>query len=186
MTVRTISPQEFMQVCKGAPAVDFIDVRTPVEYAEVHAEGTRLVPLDSLDPKAVCASRRGPADAPVYVICKTGGRAAKACEKFAAAGFANVASVAGGTEAWVAAGLPVVRSKGVISLERQVRIAAGSMVLIGVALGVLVNPWFLVVSGFMGAGLTFAGITNTCGMGLLLARMPWNSHQPGGGSCNPR
>ena len=186
MSVRTISPREFTQVCKQSAAVDFIDVRTPVEYAEVHAEGARLVPLDSLDPKAVCAGRRASADEPVYVICKTGGRAAKACEKFAAAGFANAISVAGGTEAWVAAGLPVVRGKGVISLERQVRIAAGSLVLVGVALGVLVNPWFLAVSAFVGAGLTFAGVTNTCGMAMILANMPWNRNQAGGGSCSAR
>ena len=72
------------------------------------------------------------------------------------------------------AGLPVVRGKKAVSLERQVRIAAGSLVVIGVALGLLVHPVLFGLSGFVGAGLVFAGVTDTCGMGMMLARMPWN------------
>jgi len=102
---------------------------------------------------------------------------------FQAAGFPNVLSVEGGTDAWQRAGLPVVRGQDkVISLERQVRIAAGLLVLIGIAMGWLVHPVFLGLSAFVGAGLTFAGITDWCGMGMLLAKMPWNQ-RGGGGSC---
>ena len=87
--------------------------------------------------------------------------------------------VTGGTLAWQEAGLPVERGTvKVISLERQVRIAAGSLVVIGVVLAKLVNPWFIGLSAFVGAGLVFAGITDFCGMGLLLARLPWNSRKP--------
>jgi rhodanese-related sulfurtransferase len=83
--------------------------------------------------------------------------------------------VAGGTQAWIAAGLPVVRGAShVMSLERQVRIAAGSLVLLGVLLGQFVHIGFIWISGFVGASLVFAGISGICGMGLLLARMPWN------------
>jgi predicted branched-subunit amino acid permease len=75
----------------------------------------------------------------------------------------------------VAAGLPVVKgSKSAISIERQVRIGAGSLVLIGVILGFLIHPAFFGLTAFIGAGLVFAGVTDWCGMGLLLARAPWN------------
>ena len=94
---------------------------------------------------------------------------------FLAAGYPSIHVVEGGTQAWVAAGLPVVKGKkNSISIERQVRIGAGSLVLIGVILGVFVNPVFLALPAFVGAGLIFAGITDWCGMGLLLARAPWN------------
>jgi rhodanese-related sulfurtransferase len=159
-----------------------IDVRTPVEFAEVHAEGARLVPLDVLDPGAAMKEHAGSGE-PIYVICKSGNRASKAVERFHAAGFHNVLNVEGGTDGWVKAGLPVVRSATkVISLERQVRIGAGLLVLIGVVLGFLVHPAFFGLSAFVGAGLTFAGITDWCGMGLLLAKLPWNNRAP---SCGP-
>jgi rhodanese-related sulfurtransferase len=173
--IPTISPAEVAQRRSGGKAVDLIDVRTPVEFAEVHAEGATLVPLDRLDPAAVVAARAGLAEDPIYVICRSGARAAKACEAFRAAGFPNVFNVEGGTEAWRRAGLPVVRGeRTVISLERQVRIAAGLLVVTGVLLGWLVHPLFYALSAFVGAGLFFAGVTDTCGMGMLLARMPWN------------
>jgi rhodanese-related sulfurtransferase len=123
---------------------------------------------------------------PLYVICKSGGRGQKAAEMFQQAGFANVVNVEGGTQACEGAGLPVVRGKKAISLERQVRIAAGSLVLIGAALAWLVHPAFIGLSAFVGAGLVFAGITDTCGMGLLLARMPWNQCHGTANSCGVR
>ena len=84
--------------------------------------------------------------------------------------------VEGGIGALDNAGASLQKGQGTImSLERQVRIAAGSLVVIGVALGTLVNPWFYGLSGFVGAGLVFAGVTDTCGMGMMLARMPWNN-----------
>lgn len=184
MTLDTMQPPRGLQTAPPAevaarrsrgPDALLIDVRTPVEYAEVHAEGARLIPLDALDPRAVMAGRNDSPDQPVFVICKSGGRSAKAVDKFRAAGFANVLSVEGGTAAWEQAGLPVVRGTGkVMSLERQVRVAAGSLVLLGALLGWTVHPAFYVLSAFVGAGLVFAGLTDWCGMGMLLARMPWN------------
>ncbi|MEW4569555.1 rhodanese-like domain-containing protein [Tautonia sp. JC769] len=174
MGIATISPQALEERRKQGKPVDLIDVRTPVEFREVHAEPARLVPLDQLEPRSVMDGRNGSREEPLYLICRSGGRAQKAAETFVAAGFENVVNVEGGTQAWEAAGLPVVRGKKAISLERQVRIAAGTLVAIGTALGAFVTPWFLVIPGFVGAGLVFAGITNTCGMGMMLARMPWN------------
>ncbi|HEX6987664.1 MAG TPA: rhodanese-like domain-containing protein, partial [Planctomycetaceae bacterium] len=159
--VRTISPHELARRRQEGKVVELIDVRTPVEYAEIHVEGARLMPLDSLDPEALAAGRNGE---PLYVICRSGSRAAKAYEALQAAGVENVYSVEGGTMAWERAGLPVVRGRRVISLERQVRIAAGLLVVLGAALGWLVHPGFLALPAFVGAGLVFAGLTDTCGM----------------------
>ena len=174
MNVATITPSELEEICRRGIPVDLIDVRTPVEYQELHAEAARLVPLDRLDPKAFMEARNGTKNDPVYIICRSGARAREACARFRAAGYDNVVSVEGGTLEWERAGFPVIRGTRVISLERQVRIAAGSLVVLGTVLGNLVHPGFLAVAAFVGAGLVFAGITDTCGMGLLLGRMPWN------------
>jgi rhodanese-related sulfurtransferase len=173
MTVTTISPRQLAELCKNGQ-IDLIDVRTPVEFRELHATAARNLPLDRLDPVAVMQARSGSKEEPQYVICRSGSRGRQACEKFLAAGFPNVVNVEGGTLAWAECGLPVVRGKKAISLERQVRIAAGSLVLLGVLLGWLVHPVVLGLAALVGAGLAFAGITDTCGMGMLLARMPWN------------
>ena len=174
MNIAIIKPQELAELCKKGQKIDLIDVRTPVEYREVHVEVARNVPLDQLDPAAVMQARNGSANEPLYLICRSGSRGQQACEKFLKAGFSNVVNIDGGTLACVEAGLPVVRGKKAISLERQVRIAAGSLVLLGAGLGAFVNPAFIGLSAFVGAGLMFSGITDTCGMGMLLARMPWN------------
>lgn len=184
MNIQTIAPSALAQRIQEGRAIDLIDVRTPVEYARIHVEGARLVPLDTLDPQALAAERPAKNGDPLYVICRSGSRAAKACERLRAAGVHNIVSVEGGTLAWEQAGLPVVRGRKLISLERQVRIAAGLLVVLGVALGWLVHPGFLVLSAFVGAGLAFAGLTDTCGMGLLLARMPWNRVKECGPSCS--
>lgn len=173
MTITVIKPQELAGLCKVGKKIDLIDVRTPVEYREVHVEIARNVPLDRLDAAAVMQARNGSASEPLYVICRSGGRGQQACERFLKAGFSNVVNVEGGTMACVEAGVPVVRGKKAISLERQVRIAAGSLVLLGAGLS-FVHPAFIGLSAFVGAGLVFAGITDTCGMGMMLARMPWN------------
>jgi rhodanese-related sulfurtransferase len=174
--IATISAKRLAEL-GGQGSVDLIDVRTPVEFREVRAVIARNVPLDSLDPHAVMKERIGTSKDPLYVICQSGSRGAKACEQFTNAGYTNVVNVEGGTQAWDEAGLPVVRGKKTISLERQVRIAAGLLVLLGAVLGFFVHPYFVGLSAFVGAGLMFAGITDTCGMGMMLARMPWN-HVP--------
>jgi rhodanese-related sulfurtransferase len=183
MSVQTITPREVEDLRRRGQPVELIDVRTPVEYREVHAEPARLVPLDQLAPVAVMEARNGARDEPLYVICRSGGRGRQACEAFHAAGFTNVMNVEGGTVAWERAGLPVVRGQKAMSLERQVRIAAGSLVVLGTALGAFVHPAFLGLAGFVGAGLVFAGVTDTCGMGMVLARMPWNRVEPEGATC---
>ena len=162
--------------------VEIIDVRTPMEFQEVHVAHAKNIPLDLLDPHAVMLNRKATTHEPIYLICKSGNRAARAQQKFIDAGFTNVHNTNGGTEAWLNAGLPVIRGKKVMSLERQVRIAAGSIVLVGALLGMCVHSYFVGVSAFVGAGLMFAGITDSCAMGMLIAKMPWN--QPKDASCS--
>lgn len=174
MSVNSIQPQQLHAIRQSGKQIDLIDVRTPVEFREVHVDIARNAPLDQLDVKALVQARNGSSSEPLYVVCQGGGRSLQACEKFLKAGYTNVFNVEGGTKACVAAGLPLVRGKKAISLERQVRIAAGSLVLLGVGLGWFVHPGFYGISAFVGAGLVFAGITDTCGMALMLARMPWN------------
>src|SRR5688572_19165446 len=173
MSTSTISAAKFAELCRERDSVELIDVRTPAEYRESHLEIARNVPLDRLDPATVMPTRNG-AGTPLYVICQSGGRGRQACDKFLRAGFRNVVNVEGGMTACLQAGLPVVRGKKSISPERQVRIAAGLLVLLGILLAWLIHPAFVGLSAFVGAGLIFAGVTDTCGMGMILARMPWN------------
>lgn len=169
--MKTISPVELQKILATQPDATLLDVRTPVEFAEVHVPEARSIPLDELNPGSLQLQK----NEPVYLLCRSGQRAAKAAEKFSREGFSQPIIVEGGTLAWIDANLPVTRgATKVISLERQVRIAAGSLVLLGVLLGWFVSHWFFLLSGFVGAGLVFAGITDFCGMGLLLAKMPWN------------
>lgn len=187
--VSTISCQEFAPLSKKG-GFDLIDVRTPMEFYEVHAVGSLNAPLDRLNPELIMGSRGARAQEPLYVICRSGGRSAQACNAFVKAGFENVVNIEGGTLAWVAAGLPVNRgTKKMISLERQVRIVAGLLIVAGTVLAATVSSWFLVIPGVVGAGLTFAGMSNTCGMGMILAKMPWNKSLKvqdcsGGGCCS--
>jgi len=169
--MRTISPIELQNLLAAQPDLPLLDVRTPVEFAEVHVPQARNVPLDELRLGAVSV----PKDQAVYLLCRSGQRATKAAEKLVREGFTQPVVIAGGTLAWIAANLPVTRGQSkVISLERQVRIVAGSLVLAGVALGWFVHRGFYGLAAFVGAGLVFAGVTDFCGMGLLLAKLPWN------------
>jgi rhodanese-related sulfurtransferase len=173
MGIQTIQVDELAKIASSGP-IDLIDVRTPAEFEAVRAKAARLFPLDTLDPNAIAGQRTTAEDRPLYLICKLGGRSMKACEQFVAAGIPNVVNVTGGTDAWVAAGHPSIRGeRRGIALDRQVRIAAGLLVLTGVLLS-LVNPNFVWLAGFIGAGLVFSGVTDTCTMGTILSKMPWN------------
>jgi rhodanese-related sulfurtransferase len=183
--IATINPKQLYNLYESGKLVELIDVRTPAEYRSLHATIARVLPLDELKPKIFMEQRRGPRDEPLYVICRSGTRGEKACEKFLSAGYTSVVNVAGGTLAWQQAGLPVVRGKRMLPLDRQVQIAAGTMALTGFALGELVSAnWFL-LAGFVGCGLVFAGITGFCPLGWVIAKMPWN--QAGrDAACCPR
>jgi rhodanese-related sulfurtransferase len=172
--MKTISPVELQKLLLIQPSIPLIDVRTSVEFVEVHVSQAQSVPLNELKPDSLAL----PKDQPVYLLCRSGQRATKAAEQFMKEGFTQPVVVEGGTLAWIEANLPVTRSAvKVMSLERQVRIAAGALVLTGVLLAQFVDSRFIWLSGFVGAGLAFAGITDFCGMGLLLAKTPWNKRR---------
>jgi rhodanese-related sulfurtransferase len=183
--VATISPASLADLRRRGEKVTLIDVRTPAEFGEVHVEFAHNVPLDRLGPEDVT---KAAAAGPVYFVCRSGGRSQKACEKLLAAGLRDMVSVEGGTAACEAAGLPVVRGRKAMSLERQVRIAAGALVAIGAALAAFGpdDTWRQIgagLAGFIGCGLVFAGVTDTCGMAMLIARMPWNQAGRTGSTC---
>ncbi len=171
--MQSISPRELFELQQKGP-VELIDVRTPAEFGEVRVNFAKNVPLDRLDPKSVLQAHGGNASKKIYLICKSGGRSSQACKKFLQAGFEDVVDVEGGTQAWDAAGLPVIRGKKAMALDRQMRIVAGALAFTGSMLAILVDPRWAGLSGFVGAGLVFAGVTNICPMLNILARMPWN------------
>ena len=152
----------------------FVDVRSPAEYRSVRVQGAVNLPLNSItcaDVKKLIGDKQNPA---IILLCGKGGRARKAAEILQAGSF-NLLVVEGGTNACVDANLPIEKGSGTtISIERQVRIGAGSLVCLGLVLGHFVNPYFYFLSAFIGAGLVFAGVTDWCGMGLLMAKTPWN------------
>jgi rhodanese-related sulfurtransferase len=134
-----------------------------------------LAPLDRLDATELASANGFAKDQDLFIFCRTGSRAKQAAEKLEKCGYTQCSVVEGGTMAWAEAGLPVNRgTTKVMSLERQVRIAAGAIVVIGVLLAQFVDPAFIWLSGFVGAGLMFAGITDTCAMGMLISKLPWN------------
>ncbi len=155
-----------------------LDVRTPGEHAAQRLEARHtLVPLDRLDPADFMLKRGLDKEAPVYILCRSGMRARTAAEKFAAAGYNNAAVIEGGILACAAGGVAVIASESapqVMSLERQVRIAAGALVAAGTLLGFYAGRGFYLLPFFVGLGLVYAGMTDRCGMALLLLKMPWN------------
>lgn len=178
--VKTISPAELHRLAESGARLRIVDVRTPVEFREVHVPGAENIPLDRLE----SALRDIPPNGPMYLLCRTGSRAQSACLRFADHDHLKPVVVEGGTEAWQSAGYDVVRGKKAMSLERQVRIAAGSLVVLGVVLSLAVHPAFIGLSAFVGAGLVFAGVTDTCAMGMLIARMPWNQIRSEEAACS--
>lgn len=174
MTIREISAQDFSNLMRSGARPFVLDVRTGIE-CRTRALDTACVhiPLHLLDAARFMQEHgQALAGGPVYILCRSGGRAYKAAEALERAG-AQAIVIQGGLEGCAACDTPVRTGK-VLSLERQVRIAAGSLVLLGVLLGHFVNDGFYILSGLVGGGLVFAGVTDRCGLALLLARAPWN------------
>jgi rhodanese-related sulfurtransferase len=148
-----------------------VDVRSGNEFASGHIPGAVNIPMDQIEARLDDLGL----DRPIVLICQSGSRARmtasllEPCQR-------RIAILEGGTRAWIEAGLPVVASvKMGWSLERQVRLGAGLLVLTGVVLTLSVSPQWIFLCGFVGLGLTFAGLTDICAMGVILQKMPWNS-----------
>jgi rhodanese-related sulfurtransferase len=165
-----------------------IDVRTAAEFREVHIPGSLNVPLPDLG-RLTSELKAQAAGKEMVLICRTGRRATAAAEQLLNEGVTECRVLEGGITSWVEAGLPVNRGGQAVSIERQVRIVAGALVAAGSLLSALVSPWFVVIPALVGVGLVVAGITDTCAMGMLLARLPWNRVPRsimGEAVCSPR
>jgi glyoxylase-like metal-dependent hydrolase (beta-lactamase superfamily II)/rhodanese-related sulfurtransferase len=174
-----ITVEELAGVLSGAQPPLVVDVRLPAEYHAVHLEPSLLMPLDEI------ARRREeiPRERELVLVCRTGARARLAASQLT--GF-RTRVLEGGLVAWQEAGRPVVEGRAHMSLERQVRVAAGALACTGGVLAVAVSPWFGLLPAFVGAGLVYAGITDRCGMAMLLAKLPYNrrgSDEAEAGTC---
>jgi rhodanese-related sulfurtransferase len=173
----TITSDELVRMRTDDPALHVIDVRTPGEFETGHIEGSYNVPLDLLGEHV---SDLAALDHSVVLVCQSGARATKALEQLVAAGKSNLRLLQGGMTAWTASGGQVARTNATRwAMDRQVRLVAGSLVLASVVASVWFPPARF-VAGFVGAGLTFSAVTNTCGMAMALAKLPYNR----GASCD--
>jgi rhodanese-related sulfurtransferase len=164
------SPPEAKKLLESG-SIRLVDVREPSEFASGHLPSAHLVPLGTIEEVARSWDRQQP----VLVYCQAGRRGEKARETLSRLGFAQVTNLVGGISAWTAAGLATEKSPGAPwSLERQVRFAVGLFVILFTSLGLWVHPGFFALNFFIAAGLIFSAVTNTCGMAIVLTKMPWN------------
>jgi rhodanese-related sulfurtransferase len=175
MTVMNVTPQEARSWLVNGKAI-LVDVREPDEFARLHIPGAAPSPLASL--RDELRKMALPADRAIIFQCQKGGRGGQACEAVSSGtpDMPRVFNLAGGIDAWQAAGLPVTTGAAPgIPIMRQVQMIAGSLVATGVATGFLVHPAGFAFAGLIGAALATAGLTGWCGMAILLRRAPWNS-----------
>lgn len=173
----TLDAVTLRELIDSGRAPRLLDVRTPAEFETVHIPGAYNVPLDLL--KEHREELRNHLDEDVVLICRSGARATQAEQALAGVGLPNLKVLNGGMLAWQAANAPTKQGAPRWDLERQVRLVAGSIVLASV-LGSVFVPGLKWVAGFIGAGLTFAALTNTCAMGMMLSKLPYNR----GASCD--
>ena len=148
-----------------------VDVREPGEFFAEHISGAKLISLSRFDPTVVLQDH----NKKIVFQCQSGTRSAQAAQKMFDLGLNEVFHLRGGLPTWKAAGYSTIVNKNApISMFRQVQIVAGSLVFLGTILGAFVSPWFLILSGFVGCGLVFAGVSNSCAMAMLLAKLPYN------------
>lgn len=178
ITPETVSSRDAAEMVQSGARI--LDVRTPAEFESVHIPGSYNVPLDLLSEHR--EELTSAVDGPIVLVCASGMRARQADNTLRAAGLDRITVMEGGINAWQAHGLDVVRGAQKWSLERQVRGVAGSIVLAATLGGLLIWPPLTLIALFVGAGLTFSAVTNTCGMAMLLAKLPYNR----GASCDIR
>lgn len=175
-----LAARQVYEKLQASEPVYLVDVREPAEYQDAHADGAESVPLGSVSlQKLQQLDRQWDAEnQPVYLICESGMRALQAAEKLYQQGAKHPVVVEGGTDAWQAARLPVVRTKSKLpSLERQTQIALGALLLLILFKGAFLHPAFYLLTGLVASGLLLAGLTAKCSLTVLLARMPWNQQQ---------
>ncbi|GAA1394091.1 rhodanese-like domain-containing protein [Catellatospora coxensis] len=170
-TATTIDVVSTRALLSANPDALLVDVRTPGEYETAHIAGSINLPLDQVD--AHLQHIVSAAGGTMVIVCQSGNRAGQCQSRLAAAGATGATVMTGGMNAWIAAGAPVVRGRERWSLERQVRLAAGGIVLASIIVGIWL-PAARYLAAFIGAGLTFAALTDTCAMGMMLSKLPYN------------
>ncbi len=162
---------ELYEKIKNGDDLQIVDVRETSEYEGERIKGAISAPLSRFKE----SSERIDKNRHSYIICQSGKRAEKYAKQLLENGYENISVTKGGMKSWIDAGYPIEKGESrVWSLERQVRFTAGLLVLLGVVLSFVINPLFSLLSGAIGAGLIFAAVTDTCGLAMVLARMPWN------------
>lgn len=169
MSLKTIAPQVIHEQLKQGAIL--VDIRSADEYAHEHIKEARHIPLDRLTADTTLLS----GETAVVFHCRAGHRTQMNAGILQACAAGDVYILEGGLDAWKKAGLPVIRNASQpLELQRQVQIAAGSMVVLGTVLGATLSPWFFLLCGLIGAGLVFAGVSGFCGLARVLMKMPWN------------
>ncbi|MCX5632694.1 MAG: MBL fold metallo-hydrolase [Phycisphaerae bacterium] len=184
-SLEMISPQDAASLLKQDPQTKILDVRSAMEFSQSHIEPSINIPIDMLSNKIGELSQ---SKQKYLVLCHSGTRAAMAADMLLQSGIHTVKVIEGGIAHWEKEKLPVIKGQGGMSLERQVRIIAGSLVLLGIIMAALVHWVFIFISVFVCCGLIYAGLTDNCLMGMLLMKLPYNKNlyktKLGGGGCS--
>lgn len=168
-TIENISPAKLHDWMEQGEVL-LIDVREPLEHARESIPGSERISMDAL----TASNRIQSTEKTLVVHCNTGNRSSEACNLLTRNHDETIYNLDGGLQAWKDAGYETdFNEKAPIGIQRQVQIAAGSGVLLGIA-GSYFTPWMLGLSAFIGAGLVYAGVSGTCGMAIVLSKMPWN------------
>jgi rhodanese-related sulfurtransferase len=170
MKFKNVTSNQLQQWLNDDEAI-IIDVREPAEFATKHIKGATLLPLGK-----ITANDLPNTDKKIVIYCLKGARGNSACVKITDQDNSKVIyNLTGGIEAWQEAGKPVEKgNSNVLPLDRQVQLTIGTLALTGSLAGYFYDPIFMLIPAFLGAGLTFSGLSGTCGLALLMAKMPWN------------
>jgi glyoxylase-like metal-dependent hydrolase (beta-lactamase superfamily II)/rhodanese-related sulfurtransferase len=183
--IEMVSPDQARELIGKEKTFKLLDVRSPGEFSDMHIKDSVNIPIDTLAHRIDELSKISQA---YIVLCRTGNRSPMAADLLMQSGISPVKVMEGGMTAWKKKGLPVIKGEGGMSLERQIRVIAGSLVLFGIVSAWLFDPVFILVSLFVSTGLIFAGLTDTCLMGMLLMKLPYNKKmykaRLGGGTCS--
>ncbi len=185
VSLEMIAPLAAKALAEKDPSVKFLDVRSGLEFAQAHIKDSQNVPIDMLSVKLneLSQSKQN-----YIVFCRTGNRSPMAADMMLQAGIHGVKIMDGGLTRWQKEKLPVVKGESGMSIERQVRLIAGGMVLLGILLAWLVSGAFILISVFVACGLIVSGLTDACLMAKLLMNLPYNKKlyksKLGGGTCS--
>ena len=178
--VEKLSPNQVLSL-SSTGTVQLVDVRSPLEFDSEHIEGSKNIPLDDLGYRSGEIKN----DCTTVLICRSGVRAGRAADLLASYGM-NVSVLAGGVTDWKKCGLPLIEGKKRLSLERQVQLTIGILLLSSVSAGWYINPAWFIVPGIIGAGLTFAGLSGFCGLAVVISKAPWNKIEKSGEGSVPK